>query len=62
MEDDFEFISLAALTANVLQWLKLSEHHQKYRQGQTCQKRDEEHRSEENGDAVESRLSDGAAM
>jgi hypothetical protein len=28
MDDDFNYISLAALTANVLRWLELGHHHQ----------------------------------
>lgn len=61
-DEDSGFIPLAALVANVVQWLKLSEHHQEDRQRQTCQQRDDEQRSEENANAVESRLSDGAAL
>ncbi len=53
MEDDSNFISLAALTANVVRWLELSEHHKSDSQRQGAHESDGKDHPERHGDDVE---------
>ena len=56
MDKDFGFVSLAALTANVVRWLELSEQHQEHRERQTGRQRDDEQHAEGHVDGVEHSL------
>jgi hypothetical protein len=53
MDKEFGFVSLAALTANVVRWLELSEQHQEHRERQTGRQRDDEQHAEGHVDGVE---------
>lgn len=56
MDGKFGFVSLAALTANVVRWLELSEQHQEHRERQTAQQRDGEQHAEQHVDGVKHSL------
>jgi hypothetical protein len=53
MEDDSEFIPLAAAVANVVRWLEGNHRHQKDRERQTGRQRNEEDQPERHIDDVE---------
>ena len=62
MDEDFDFISLAAITANVVRWLELSEKHQEDRERQTACERDDEQHPEQHVDGVEGSLNKRTAL
>ena len=45
VEKDFNFISLAAITANVVRWLELSEHHQECREEERQRDSEADHKA-----------------
>lgn len=56
MNDSASWISLAALTANVVRWLELGEKHQEDCERNTPNQRDDEENAEQDADGVHSRL------
>lgn len=56
MDDDSNFISLAAAVANVVRWLETGEKHQKDSERQTARHRDDEHHAEQDVDGVQRSL------
>ena len=62
MEDNSDFISLAAAVANVVRWLELREKHQDDRERQACRKSNDEQQPEHHVDDVESSLQKRTAL
>jgi hypothetical protein len=59
MNDNASWISLAALTANVVRWLELSEKHQKDSERQAPCQCDDEQNAEQDRDGVQRSLNKG---
>jgi hypothetical protein len=56
MDDDFNFIPLAAAVANVVRWLESNHHHQADRERQAGRQRENEQQPENHVDCVEQPL------